>query len=511
MRKTVVGAILLLAMIAIASASAQDVCRDLPDGSLAPGSTATVTLTVTVDGADFYAIDEVLPAGWEIVDAGGGNTADPGHIKWIALQNAEDTTYTYQVRVPEGAAEGTYTFSGDFQMQGMDNPAPISCDSSVEVAEGPQPTIAQPSKGDMLSGMATIVEVDESGRNITYNLFEYYPDLNCDGKANDGAGWVEIYNDTNGDDGWSAEWDTVTVPDGCYIIRATMGDDEGLTGSDQTSVIACNPPEPSIPNPGDGASVAGTITIEAVDDSGQNDVVKSVFEYAPAADTTWTLIGEDTDGSDGWSVDWNASGVEDGEYLIRATMYDTCSSAEETITITVVSGSIVLHPGWNLISVVCGLDNSSVDHVLEGIDYEAVISYNACNGGWESVTDIEPLKAYWIKVESMQVITNLECGASVPPSMQLCEGWNIIGHLLKSPASAETTLFMIDESYDRIWVWNAEEQTHDLYGYNCNVWPYPCPPLVSGEHVTTEDFVMQPHAGYWIHVTSETTLEALES
>lgn len=85
-----------------------------------------VTLTVKlIEGAHFYLIDEVLPEGAEIVDAGTGAIEDPGHIKWLAIEGMGDTvadvTYTYGVKLPEDAG----AFTGTYYIDGMEDVAPI--------------------------------------------------------------------------------------------------------------------------------------------------------------------------------------------------------------------------------------------------------------------------------------------------------------------------------------------------------------------------------------------------
>ena len=113
----------------------QNVCRDLPSGTQAPGSVITVSLDATVGSATYYAIDEEVPSGWTITGAsdGGDYTADPGHVKWVVTSGTADKTYSYTVQIP-GDASGTYAFSGgEFQMEGMSSSDLIDCDPSITV------------------------------------------------------------------------------------------------------------------------------------------------------------------------------------------------------------------------------------------------------------------------------------------------------------------------------------------------------------------------------------------
>ncbi|MCK4445246.1 MAG: hypothetical protein KAW09_11925 [Thermoplasmata archaeon] len=85
------------------------------------------------------------------------------------------------------------------------------------------------------------------------------------------------------------------------------------------------PPEPEIVNPPDGAIVTGWVMIEAIEASGADDVMSTLFEFSPDA-IIWIEIGEDIDGTDGWWVEWDTFSVPDGFYLLRATMTDNAGN-----------------------------------------------------------------------------------------------------------------------------------------------------------------------------------------
>ena len=108
------------------------VTRSFSSTTVQPGQTVTVTLTVSVVGGEtFYALDETVPSGWTITNAGGLDTSEPGHLKAIVLQDAQSTTYSYTVTAP--STTGIYTFSGTYQFEGMGSDATIGGASQVEV------------------------------------------------------------------------------------------------------------------------------------------------------------------------------------------------------------------------------------------------------------------------------------------------------------------------------------------------------------------------------------------
>ncbi|MFO7968350.1 MAG: hypothetical protein R6U44_12200, partial [Archaeoglobaceae archaeon] len=429
------------------------------------------------------------------------------------------TAFTVEFQVKDGVADGSYALDlvdvvlSDADKNSISGVAVTDGSAVVECETTPEPNITEPADGAEVSGAVTASAVDDSGLNVTYSLFQYYFDEDGNCVADDGNSWQEIGNDTNGSDGWSAEWDTKSVADGSYIVKATMGDVNGTTGSDEICVLASNPPEPRITNPADGAKVQDAVTVSEVDDSGQDDIAYNLFEYSPEGTSTWVEIANDTDGSDGWSAEWNTSGLEPGMYTIRATMGDNAgNTGSDQIMVDVVGEGITLTPGWNLVSVRCVLANDSVEHFLEGVDYDAIIYYDGCAKNWDLPTTIEPLQGYHIYVSSTQTITNVTCGVGTPPSLPVCEGWNAVGNPAKGSVDAETAFQVagVDDSYSKVWNWDTSIQDFNRYGYNCNVYTDTCPPAISSEHMGSDDFVMNPYMGYWLKVTSNDTLEAIE-
>jgi hypothetical protein len=76
------------------------------------------------------------------------------------------------------------------------------------------------------------------------------------------------------------------------------------------------PPTISITQPAEGATVSGTVTIQATasDDDGVTQVL-----FKDGA----TVIGTDTNGADGWTIPWDTTPVAQGSHTITATAIDT--------------------------------------------------------------------------------------------------------------------------------------------------------------------------------------------
>ena len=188
--------LLLTATLALPAAAESNVCRDLPSGDQAADTPISVTLDVTVDGAGWYLIDETIPAGLTVVNAGGASTTTPGHLKWSVSAGATDTTYTYTVK---GSA-GSYTFSGEYNMQGMSTVLPIDCDTGLVISTGFCLTL------DAGWNMVSIPKkIDSSSSNAAPDVFNLVGGESCD-----------YYNGCTGE--WSSNWDVNVVPCRGYFV-----------------------------------------------------------------------------------------------------------------------------------------------------------------------------------------------------------------------------------------------------------------------------------------------------
>ena len=176
-----------------------------------------------------------------------------------------------------------------------------------------------------------------------------------------------------------------------------------------------------------------------------------------------------------------------------------------------IGPDIPLYMGWNLISVPGVLDNDSVEYVLDGVEgVEAILWYDASTQNWVVPTAITPLTAFAIKVNTStsEIITNLEYMPSVPPSIQMYEGWNLVGLTGMDQHNAEFTFSVggIDDNYSKVWgPWKDGNFTQ--YGYNMNV----DDPIDSeeGKHVYTGNYTMNPFEGHWIKMTDDAILDAI--
>jgi hypothetical protein len=140
---------------------------------------------------------------------------------------------------------------------------------------------------------------------------------------------IDVDNDPS--DNWSASWDTHSVKDGFYLMRATMIDNEGNTGAEDLLVWVNNePPSPQFVAPTDGDLVdlvlqnhqTAEVFVEVIDSKGSQDIAYCEFSYFDWNSCEWELIGGDDDIRDNFSVYWDISSLPDCEYYLRARMED---------------------------------------------------------------------------------------------------------------------------------------------------------------------------------------------
>jgi subtilisin family serine protease len=185
----------------------------------------------------------------------------------------------------------------------------------------PSVTITSPTAGATLSDTVPVSATASDDNGVTSVAFFV-----------DGA---NIGTDTNGSDGWTTSWNTTAFADGTYVLSATATDTAGKTGVDSINVTVQNdtptdnPPTVSITDPGDGETVADTLTVtaNATDDHGVTQV-----EFLVDGES----LGVDTEDSDGWGLTWDTNSVDDGSHTISAVATDTIGqTTSDSISVTV--------------------------------------------------------------------------------------------------------------------------------------------------------------------------------
>jgi hypothetical protein len=130
------SAVFIALLVAGVQASPGSMTRAITPSVVQPHGVVTVTISVdVVSGERYYIIDETPPSELSIEYTGELIKDANDHLKMVQLQDAADKTYTYKMKAPE--TEGSYTFSGIYQIDGMDSPGTIAGDAKVTVSSAP--------------------------------------------------------------------------------------------------------------------------------------------------------------------------------------------------------------------------------------------------------------------------------------------------------------------------------------------------------------------------------------
>jgi len=225
---------------------------------------------------------------------------------------------------------------------------------------------------------------------------------------------------------------------------------------------------------------------------------KLTSSYLPVAyPANWTLKVKSVDVTGQASIKWYPWDIEKipdnytvtlntptGDVNMRETsLYDWVvqSSSEYIFTIDVtfesteVDVTIVLSPGWNMVSIPVELDDPSADTVLTGISFYQLVSWSGT--GYTAATEFEVGQGYWLLVlyETSFTVT----GAPLEEvTLNLSPGWTLVG----GPNHAITASEVFSGFY-QLYTWSG-----------------------SGYVVASE---FEPGIGYWalVLVESEILLE----
>jgi hypothetical protein len=169
------------------------------------------------------------------------------------------------------------------------------------------------------------------------------------------------------------------------------------------------------------------------------------------------------------------------------------------------SCALNLSKGWNLISIACVPQDTSLESVFNPIssDYTSIHSYDptASIDHWKSynptmpawvvqdLSSITEKEGYWIKIENDCLLT-VNGTILAPNTIDMEEGWNLIGYPSNSSNSPADAFSTIAGSYSIVWAYNTTEDQYLYYS-----------PSFGG--TLTE---ISPVKGYWVNMTGGDTL-----
>ncbi len=236
---------------------------------------------------------------------------------------------------------------------------------SVPQSSGDNPPsvgISNPSSGDKLRGTVTVSANASDDHGVTQ--VQFFRD-----------GTTSLGTDTNGSDGWSAPWNTAAAGDGAHSLTAVATDTVGqTTTSAAVNVTVDNTaPSVSITSPTSGQTVSGTISVQASASDGSGTGVGSVAFLLDGS----TVIGTDTNGSDGWSVSWNTTSAVNGAHSLTAMASDVAGNSTTSAAVGVSVNNVDTPP-------TVAITNPSNDAAVRG---QVTVQANA--GDDKGVTKVE--------------------------------------------------------------------------------------------------------------------------
>jgi hypothetical protein len=140
-----------------------------------------------------------------------------GDYSMLAVDPLDNCTFWYTQEYYHSVSSASWqTRIGSFQLS--------SCGGTVD--NPPSVTITNPTDGATVSGPIAVTASASDDNGVTQ--VEFFVDGGSIGA------------DTNGLDGWSADWDTTSAGDGSRSVTATATDTIGQTGSDSINVTISN-------------------------------------------------------------------------------------------------------------------------------------------------------------------------------------------------------------------------------------------------------------------------------
>ena len=151
-------------------------------------------------------------------------------------------------------------------------------------------------------------------------------------QRSNGGGWTTIA--TVGSP-FSTNFDTTTVADGTYQLRALATDGGGhtSTSASQALLVDNTAPTGAIATPLAGDTVGGSVDLTATPADATSGVASVAYEMRQTGAPSFTAIGSAT--SAPWHVSWSVWAIATGSYDLRAVITDNNGNVFRTAPITV--------------------------------------------------------------------------------------------------------------------------------------------------------------------------------
>ena len=184
---------------------------------------------------------------------------------------------------------------------------------------------------------------------------------------------------------------------------------------------------------------------------------------------------------------------------------------DAVLSYAVVTRTLTLASGWNLISIPLDPVEPAPEDVLAGISggYDQVFAYDGCvpedpwlkyiPGGpppFNTLTTMDAGHGYWLNATDPMTDT-MSVSGSLPltTSIDLCTGWNLIGYASWNERPITDVLADISGKFDLVYAFDAADAADPWKKYDPTAPP-----------VTNDLDNMKPWFGYWINITDPANL-----
>ena len=289
---------------------------------LAGGSATSAVVTVTVDNDA------------PVVTLGDPGTDLRGTVSLGATSSGDTAQVTFERRPAGGGAwtsigtDASVPFTTDFDTtavaDGLYELRAVALDGSGNTGTSPVRTVrldntvpsgslTAPADGATVGGVvsAQATASDTGGSGVAGVTVEF--------RAVAAPGWTALPADTSSP--YEASWNTASLSDGDYELRAGIEDIAGNATFSATVTVTLDSSAPAVTLADPGATLSGTVDLTAT----SPDASVVVFAYRATGGGSWTTIA--TDSAAPWSATFATGSLANGTYDLRATASDSAGNS----------------------------------------------------------------------------------------------------------------------------------------------------------------------------------------
>jgi hypothetical protein len=192
--------------------------------------------------------------------------------------------------------------------------------TTTDVGDNTEPLVEIGVPGEVVRQVVTLSATasDAGGSGLEFVTFELAPT-----ETNE---WIELGRDAAAP--YSLRWDTTTVGDGVYDVRARATDGAQNESDSTPAGAVVDNSSPSVTLGAVADRIAGTVALSAkAEDGAGSGVALVLFQLAPAGSEAWTTVAEtdapvDPEAGPEYAAEFDTTAFADGEYRLRVAAAD---------------------------------------------------------------------------------------------------------------------------------------------------------------------------------------------